>query len=71
MGFEGQLGLNSKYKVAFSPDYINFFYRRPVKFVACNYNYSLVITRYGSLLYGWGENKLVQLGLGNNKQIIG
>ena len=45
MGFEGQLGPNSQYKVAFSPDYINFFYKMPVKFVECDYNYSLVITR--------------------------
>ena len=41
MGFEGQLGLNSQYKVASSPRYLNFFYRKPVKFVTCGYNYSL------------------------------
>ena len=70
MGFEGQLGLNSQYKVASSPRYLNFFYRKPVKFVACGYNYSLAITRDDSLLYGWGENKLGQLGLGNQRQII-
>ena len=38
MGFEGQLGLNSQYKVASSPRYLNFFYKKPVKFVACGYN---------------------------------
>ena len=70
MGFEGQLGLNSQYKVASSPRYLNFFYRKPVKFVACGYNYSLAITKDDCLLYGWGENKLGQLGLGNNRQII-
>ena len=70
MGFEGQLGLNSQYKVASSPRYLNFFYRKPVKFVTCGYNYSLAITRDDSLLYGWGENKLGQLGLGNHRQII-
>ena len=70
MGFEGQLGLNSQYKVASSPRYLNFFYKKPVKFVACGYNYSLAITRDESLLYGWGENKLGQLGLGNHRQII-
>ena len=69
MGFEGQLGLKSQYKVASSPRYLNFFYRKPVKFVACGYNYSLAITRDDSLLYGWGENKLGQLGLGH-RQII-
>ena len=70
MGFEGQLGLNNQYKVASSPRYLNFFYKKPVKFVACGYNYSLAITRDDSLLYGWGENKLGQLGLGNHRQII-
>jgi alpha-tubulin suppressor-like RCC1 family protein len=70
MGFEGQLGLNNQYKVASSPRYLNFFYRKPVKFIACGYNYSLAITRDESLLYGWGENKLGQLGLGNKRQII-
>jgi len=70
MGFEGQLGLNNQYKVASSPRYLNFFYRKPIKFVCCGYNYSLAITRDDSLLYGWGENKLGQLGLGNTRQII-
>ena len=70
MGFEGQLGLNNQYNVASSPRYLNFFYKKPVKFIACGYNYSLAITRDESLLYGWGENKLGQLGLGNKRQII-
>ena len=70
MGFEGQLGLSNQYNVASSPRYLNFFYRKPVKYIACGYNYSLAITRDDSLLYGWGENKLGQLGLGNNRQII-
>lgn len=30
----------------------------------------MAITRDDCLLYGWGENKLGQLGLGNNRQII-
>ena len=70
MGFEGQLGLNSQYKVASSPRYLSFFYRKPIKFVTCGYNYSLAITKDNSLLYGWGENKLGQLGLGKQRQII-
>ena len=70
MGFEGQLGLSNQYNVASSPRYLNFFYRKPVKYIACGYNYSLAITRDDSLLSGWGENKLGQLGLGNNRQII-
>jgi len=63
MGFEGQLGITGKYKVASSPRYLNFFYRKPVKFIACGHNYSLCITN-DSKLWGWGENKLGQLGLG-------
>jgi alpha-tubulin suppressor-like RCC1 family protein len=63
MGFEGQLGITGKYKVASSPRYLNFFYRKPVKFIACGHNYSLCITN-DSRLWGWGENKLGQLGLG-------
>lgn len=63
MGFEGQLGLTAQYKVVSSPRYVKFFYKKPVKFVACGHNYSLCIT-YDNKLYGWGENKLGQLGLG-------
>ena len=64
MGFEGQLGLSLQHKVASSPRYLKFFYRKPVKFISCGHNYSLAITRDG-VLYGWGENKLGQLGLGH------
>jgi hypothetical protein len=63
MGFEGQLGLTSQYKVASSPRYLNFFYKKPVKFIACGHNYTLCITN-DCRLWGWGENKLGQLGLG-------
>ena len=63
MGFEGQLGLSSQYKVASSPKYLRFFFRKPVKFITCGHNYSLAITQ-SCELYGWGENKLGQLGLG-------
>lgn len=68
MGFEGQLGLSKDNKVASSPRYLRFFYKKPVKFISCGHNYSLALTREGNL-YGWGENKLGQLGLGH-KQII-
>ena len=64
MGFEGQLGLKLKYKVASSPRYLQFFYRKPIKFISCGHNYSLAITNEG-IVYGWGENKLEQLGLGH------
>ncbi len=55
MGFEGQLGLNSQYKVASSSRYLNFFYKKPVKFVACGYNYSFAITRDESLSIWMGR----------------
>lgn len=64
MGWEGQLGLNSKYKVVSSPKYIKYFFKNPIKFIACGNNYSFCITEKESHLYGWGENKLGQLGLG-------
>ena len=63
MGFEGQLGLSAQYKSVSSPRYVKFFFKKPVKFVACGHNYSLCIT-FDNKLWGWGENKLGQLGLG-------
>lgn len=69
MGFEGQLGLTSQYKVASSPRYVKYFYKNPVKFISCGTNNSFCITSKDSYLYGWGENKLGQLGLGD-MQII-
>jgi len=68
MGFEGQLGLTSEYKIASSPRYLNFFYKVPVKFITCGHNYSLCITN-DYRLWGWGENKLGQLGL-DKAQIV-
>ncbi len=68
MGFEGQLGLTAQYKCVSSPRYIKHFFNRPVKFMACGYNYSLCIT-YDNKLWGWGENKLGQLGLGKTQVI--
>jgi alpha-tubulin suppressor-like RCC1 family protein len=63
MGFEGQLGLTAQYKCVSSPRYVKYFFNRPVKFITCGHNYSLCIT-YDNKLWGWGENKLGQLGLG-------
>lgn len=45
LGFEGQLGITGKYKVASSPRYLKFFFKKPVKFVTCGHNYSLAITK--------------------------
>jgi alpha-tubulin suppressor-like RCC1 family protein len=63
MGYEGQLGLSYGNKVVSSPRYVSFFYRRPVKFISCGHNFSICITNDNNL-WGWGENKLGQLGLG-------
>jgi hypothetical protein len=68
MGFEGQLGLSYGYKVVTSPRYVSFFFKNPVKFISCGHNYSLCITE-DNRLWGWGENKLGQLGLGKVQMI--
>jgi alpha-tubulin suppressor-like RCC1 family protein len=68
MGFEGQLGLSYGYKVVTSPRYVSFFYKNPVKFISCGHNYSLCITE-DNRLWGWGENKLGQLGLGKVQMV--
>jgi hypothetical protein len=68
MGFEGQLGLSYGYKVVTSPRYVSFFFKNPVKFISCGHNYSLCITE-DNKLWGWGENKLGQLGLGKIQMI--
>lgn len=69
MGFEGQLGLTNKYKVASSPRYVKSFYKKPIKFIACGTNNSFCILEENSYLYGWGENKLGQLGLGKIQNV--
>lgn len=69
MGFEGQLGLGMRYKVVSSPKYVKFFFNNPIKLIACGTNFSFCITDQNSHLYGWGDNKLGQLGLGKT-QII-
>ncbi|MFM7856430.1 MAG: hypothetical protein ACKO96_32040 [Flammeovirgaceae bacterium] len=39
------MGLNSEYKIASSPKYLKFFYKKPVQYIACGHNYSLAITQ--------------------------
>ena len=62
-GFEGQLGLSRSIEIATTPQYIKFFYGKPIEYIACGSFYSLCITK-DMQLYGWGEAKLGQLGLG-------
>lgn len=62
-GFEGQLGLSKSIEVASTPQYIKSFYGKPVSYIAAGSFYSLAITKDGSV-WGWGESKLGQLGMG-------
>ena len=62
-GFEGQLGLSRSIEVASTPQYIKAFYGSPVQSIEAGAYFSLAITRDGNL-YGWGEAKMGQLGLG-------
>jgi alpha-tubulin suppressor-like RCC1 family protein len=67
-GFEGQLGLSKSIETSSTPQYIKFFYGKPVNYIAAGAFYSLAITKEG-FLWGWGEAKLGQLGL-NKHRII-
>ena len=62
-GFEGQLGLAMSIEVASTPQYVKAFYGRPVANVEAGAYFSLAITRDNNL-YGWGEARMGQLGLG-------
>jgi len=65
-GFEGQLGLSKSTEMAATPQYIKSFYGKPVNFITAGAFYSLAITKDGSL-WGWGEAKLGQLGMGKQR----
>jgi alpha-tubulin suppressor-like RCC1 family protein len=65
-GFEGQLGLSKSIEIASTPQFVKTFYGKPIKFIAAGAFYSLAITKEGSL-YGWGEAKLGQLGMGKQR----
>lgn len=67
-GFEGQLGLAKSIEVASTPQYIKTFYGKPVQSIEAGAYFSLAITKEG-LLYGWGEAKMGQLGLGKQREI--
>jgi len=67
-GFEGQLGLSRKIEVASTPQYIKTFYGNPVQTIETGAFFSLAITKEG-FLYGWGEAKMGQLGLGKQREV--
>ena len=67
-GFEGQLGLSKTIEVASTPQYVKAFYGKPVQTIEAGAFYSLAITKDGQL-YGWGEAKMGQLGLGKQREI--
>jgi len=48
-------------ETASTPRYIKSFFRNPMKYIACGAYFSLAISTEGEL-YGWGENKVSQLG---------
>lgn len=68
-GYEGQLGISDKIDIASKPNYIKAFFGVPVVFIACGAYYSLAIT-YENKLYGWGEARHGQLGLGVKTRMI-
>lgn len=67
-GFEGQLGLSKSIEVASTPQYIKSFYGKPVHTIEAGAYFSLAITKEG-LLFGWGEAKMGQLGLGKQREV--
>ena len=68
-GYEGQLGVSDKVEIASKPSFVRAFFGVPVIFIACGSYYSLAIT-YENKLYGWGEARLGQLGLGVKTRIV-
>ena len=68
-GYEGQLGVSDKIEIASKPSFVRAFFGVPVIFVAWGAYYSLAIT-YENKLYGWGEARLGQLGLGVKTRIV-
>ena len=57
-------------KVISKPKHIEYFLKREKKvgYIAAGANYSLAVLREGTL-YGWGEAKLGQLGIGKRRQL--
>ncbi|CAI2374842.1 unnamed protein product [Moneuplotes crassus] len=68
-GYEGQLGVSNLIEIASKPNYVKGFFKNPVIFVAAGALYSLAIT-HENKLYGWGEARLGQLGIGTKTRIV-
>jgi len=43
-GFEGQLGIRKDVETASTPKFVSFFYKTPLKLIACGAYHSLAIT---------------------------
>jgi len=67
-GFEGQLGLSKSIEVASTPQYIKAFFGKPVESIEAGAFFSLAITKDNEL-FGWGEAKMGQLGLGKQREV--
>jgi alpha-tubulin suppressor-like RCC1 family protein len=57
------LGISKSIEVASTPQYVKSFYGRPVLTIEAGAFFSLAITK-DNFLFGWGEAKMGQLGLG-------
>jgi alpha-tubulin suppressor-like RCC1 family protein len=68
-GYEGQLGVSESIEVATKPNYVKGFFGVPVIYIAAGAYYSLAIT-HENKLYGWGEARLGQLGLGVKTRMV-
>lgn len=68
-GYEGQLGVSERIEVAAKPNYVKGFFGVPVVYIAAGAFYSLAIT-HDNKLYGWGESRLGQLGLGVKSRMV-
>jgi len=68
-GYEGQLGVSNKIEIASKPNYVKTFFGTPVLFIAAGAYYSLAIT-HENKLYGWGEARMGQLGLGIKTRMV-
>lgn len=67
-GYEGQLGISNHISIASTPQYVKSFFGNEVNYIACGAYYSLAITQERKL-YGWGEARMGQLGVGKTRMI--
>lgn len=68
-GYEGQLGVSNIVEIASKPNYVKAFFNNPIIFIAAGAFYSLAIT-HENKLYGWGEARMGQLGLGIKARMV-